>query len=356
MSAKKLHSRSLFVVLLLMLLFAGALPVGALAQDSVVRAVLFFSPTCPHCHTVMTEILPPLQEKYGEQLEIVNVDITQVDGQALFMAALQLHGIPVEEAGVPLMIVGDQVMIGSLDIPANLPGLIESLLAAGGIDWPPIPGLTELLDLDSSSNGSQPLSWQQKYMRDPLGNTLSVLMLAFMLATVTRTVYAFSSAKARLAGDPPPWVVPVLAGVGIVVASYLAFVESTDASAICGPIGDCNAVQQSQYAVLFGLLPVGVLGLIGYAGIAAAWIFQQFGPPEWKRNATITIWLFAVVGILFSIYLTFLEPFVIGATCMWCLTSSLVMTVLLWATTHPAVRAWRNYQPTRKGQRKTRHA
>ena len=33
-------------------------------------------------------------------------------------------------------------------------------------------------------------------------------------------------------------------------------------------------------------------------------------------------------GILFSIYLTFLEPFVIGATCAWCVTSAILMTVL----------------------------
>jgi len=35
-------------------------------------------------------------------------------------------------------------------------------------------------------------------------------------------------------------------------------------------------------------------------------------------------------GIAFSIYLTFLEPFVIGATCAWCLTSAIVMTALFW--------------------------
>jgi uncharacterized membrane protein len=33
-------------------------------------------------------------------------------------------------------------------------------------------------------------------------------------------------------------------------------------------------------------------------------------------------------GILFSIYLTFLEPFVIGATCIWCLSSAVIMTIL----------------------------
>ena len=49
-------------------------------------------------------------------------------------------------------------------------------------------------------------------------------------------------------------------------------------------------------------------------------------------------------GILFSIYLTFLEPFVIGATCVWCLTSAVVTTSLFWVAfplTLPSMRALR---------------
>jgi uncharacterized membrane protein len=38
---------------------------------------------------------------------------------------------------------------------------------------------------------------------------------------------------------------------------------------------------------------------------------------------------------LFSIYLTFLEPFVIAATCMWCLASALCIVGLLWLTAAP---------------------
>ncbi len=33
----------------------------------------------------------------------------------------------------------------------------------------------------------------------------------------------------------------------------------------------------------------------------------------------------ALFGLAFSTYLTFLEPFVIGATCAWCLTSAVCM-------------------------------
>jgi thiol-disulfide isomerase/thioredoxin len=38
------------------------------AGESVVHAVLFYSPTCPHCHKVIAEHLIPMEEKYGERL------------------------------------------------------------------------------------------------------------------------------------------------------------------------------------------------------------------------------------------------------------------------------------------------
>jgi uncharacterized membrane protein len=44
----------------------------------------------------------------------------------------------------------------------------------------------------------------------------------------------------------------------------------------------------------------------------------------------------AFAGTAFSAWLTFLEPFVIGATCAWCVTSALVMAALLVAATGPA--------------------
>jgi len=45
--------------------------------------------------------------------------------------------------------------------------------------------------------------------------------------------------------------------------------------------------------------------------------------------AAISLFAMTITGTLFSIYLTFLEPFVIGATCAWCLTSAIVMTMLM---------------------------
>ena len=135
------------------------------------------------------------------------------------------------------------------------------------------------------------------------------------------------------------WAVPVISIGGLAVAGYLAFVEAANASPICGPVGDCGSVQNSKYAILFGILPIGILGLAGYIAILAAWLVRQFGSDSLKKWSDLAIWGFCIFGVLFSTYLTFLEPFVIGATCMWCITSAVFMILLLWVSTPPAQQA-----------------
>ncbi len=137
------------------------------------------------------------------------------------------------------------------------------------------------------------------------------------------------------------WSILFAALAGIAVAGYLALVDAAGAQVSCGPSGGCQAVQHSKYALLFGVLPVATLGLIGYVAILAAWIAWQFGPAGVKRMAPLAIWGMCVFGALFTIYLTTLEPFVIGATCMWCISSAVLMVVLLLVSTPYAAEALR---------------
>ena len=113
---------------------------GGSKDGPVVHAILFYSPTCPHCHQVMNEDLPPLERKYGEQLQILEVNTSTAEGQELFYAALAHFQI--DSAGVPMMIVGDIVLRGSREIPQYLPNMIEYGLEQGGVDWPAIPDFT----------------------------------------------------------------------------------------------------------------------------------------------------------------------------------------------------------------------
>jgi uncharacterized membrane protein len=340
----------------------------AQAAPAVVRAVLFYSPTCPHCHQVITADLPPLLAKHNDQLQIAGIDTTTTGGQALYQAAIQRFNIPSERLGVPTLIVGDVVLVGSLEIPQQFPGLIEDYLAHGGTDWPDIPGLadalsaqatpeptseaatlaeaTSALQPNSAVSDNDPLAAQpvavnawSNIQRDPIGNGLAIVVLCGMIVSVMSVLVPRRTSLVRSHPAWREWAIPALCLIGLTVAGYLAYVETAQVEAVCGPVGDCNTVQQSEYARLFGVLPIGALGISGYAAIISAWLIERRGHAPLDRLAAVALVLLTGGGTLFSIYLTFLEPFVIGATCAWCLTSAILMTLLLLLTVTPRRRA-----------------
>ena len=389
------------------------LPVSAVGQvpqrpaapsEAVVRVVLFHSPSCPHCREVIATSLPPLRQRFGERLLIAFVDVSTAVGNSLFDASLDEFGVPAQERGVPTLLAGTRMLVGSVEIPAELPGLVERGLAAGGLDWPAVPALRQALsgldrrpdaqsdtqpnpplaeqpDLDRTVAGetaaqqtpspprtpsatssdtapaalaapmaldeptqSPVLSTADRFFLDPIGNSLSVIVLLFMVAVLALVAGAMRGRNVRFP-SLPGWSVPVLAILGVGVAAYLAFVEVTGAQAVCGPVGDCNTVQQSEYAQLFGV-PVGLLGVGGYLAIAAAWAATARGEERTRNLAWLAIWTMALLATLFSVYLTFLEPFVIGATCAWCISSALIVTLILIVATPEVTRMLRPRDPT----------
>lgn len=410
----------LLVGLAVLLALAGIWTSEALAQEPVVYAALFYSQTCSHCHYVITEFLPPLLDQYGDQLQVLYIDVGQQGGSALFSAACEALSQPGDRCGyVPTLVIGETMLVGSGDIPARMPDLVREGLAAGGIGLPPIPGLRELYDAaiaeqsaaeeqtaDNPTSDPDPSSevsmvytkttWQDRFQQDPLGNGLAVGVLgvlalglgaqlrrgarvlrssaphrevigpkgrllilglaigaavvaatlafegdgltlpAVLAAGVTLGLLAVIAAIARARRVSrrsgyalPDWLLPVIALVGLVVAGYLAFVEVSENDAVCGAVGDCNTVQQSAYARLFGVLPIGVLGVLGYVAILGAWALSRHKTARIADFGKAALLGLALFGTAFSIYLTFLEPFVIGATCAWCLTSAMLMILLL---------------------------
>ena len=127
----------------------------------------------------------------------------------------------------------------------------------------------------------------------------------------------------------PAWPILLFIFIGLGSALYLAYVEITAVQAVCGPVGDCNAVQQSPYSRLFGILPLGLVGVAAYLAMFVAWIVARSSSAEIARWAGLSLLGMALIGVGFSIYLTGLELFVIRAICAWCLTSALMMGLIL---------------------------
>jgi uncharacterized membrane protein len=117
----------------------------------------------------------------------------------------------------------------------------------------------------------------------------------------------------------------VLSLVGIGVAGYLTYVHYEGLKVLCLSSGGCETVQASRYAKLGGV-PVALLGLLGYIGILISLAIRG----ELGRIAAFGI---ALIGFGFSMYLTYRELFTIKAICQWCVSSAVLMTVLLVLTT-----------------------
>jgi uncharacterized membrane protein len=390
------------------------------AQANPVRAILFYSPTCPHCHQVIRDDLPRFFARFGGEprfhrgaaghlltngrLEILLVDATQAEGYAAYQAHTRASALPPERQGVPRLVCGDSVLVGSLEIPERFPEMVARGLAQSGVDWPRIENLNALFPSDyrpvdvaeaadsgpvaAPSADTTPMApgkpdpvpratlappparspaaaeptarpappatepttepttespappvaadvlfesspagsvLMRTLRTDPVGGSAALLVLA---GTVAVLVWALAGSH-REAHRPVAGVaVPILVALGTVTAGYLTYVEASGAAAVCGPIGDCNAVQHSPYARVLGL-PVAGLGLVGYLAVLTAWVVARSASGPARALAARAAFRLALAGTAASAVLTALEPFVIGAVCAWCLGSAVVMTALL---------------------------
>ena len=111
--------------------------------------------------------------------------------------------------------------------------------------------------------------------------------------------------------------------VGVGVATYLTIIHYAGINPLCGRNGGgCEIVQTSAYSKLVGV-PVALIGLIGYVAILASLLAPE---NETSRFATVA---FTVIGFGFSAYLTYRELFSIHHICEWCVSSAVIVTLLM---------------------------
>jgi uncharacterized membrane protein len=114
----------------------------------------------------------------------------------------------------------------------------------------------------------------------------------------------------------------VLTVVGVGIAGYVTYVHYAGIKPACTAGESCTKVQTSVYSELAGV-PVALMGLIGYVAVLATLL-----APETERTRFATLML-TFGGFGFSAYLTYRELFSIHAICEWCVTSAIVMTILM---------------------------
>ena len=139
------------------------------------------------------------------------------------------------------------------------------------------------------------------------------------------------------------WASVVLSAIGVLVSGYLSVNRVTGGTLACTRWADCDVVNNSVYAKIYGV-PVAFIGLAGYLilmGLAMAALLAEGSA---QRRLLALGLLLALGGVGFSVYLTYLEIYVIEAICMWCVISAILITLLaivgglnLWRTAPPPV-------------------
>jgi uncharacterized membrane protein len=122
-------------------------------------------------------------------------------------------------------------------------------------------------------------------------------------------------------------IVAALALAGILISTYLTLYKLGVIGELTCSIGSCETVNTSRWSVFLGL-PVAAWGLFFYLDV---FVIAVLGTtPRFESEPLISVVLAAqaLIGVLFSAWLTYLELAVIHAVCIWCVTSAAIVAAI----------------------------
>jgi uncharacterized membrane protein len=111
--------------------------------------------------------------------------------------------------------------------------------------------------------------------------------------------------------------------IGLADAIYLTVEHVTGQSVRCTIVAGCSEVLSSPYAVVAGV-PLAMIGAAAYFSVFSLATHSAFG----YRVAAKLLTALVLVMFLVSLWLFYLQAFVIHAFCQFCLLSAAVATAL----------------------------
>jgi uncharacterized membrane protein len=120
----------------------------------------------------------------------------------------------------------------------------------------------------------------------------------------------------------------LLSLAGLFVSAYLYLYKIGKIGSLACGAGDCETVQLSPWSQFAGV-DVALIGVLGYAGLlvlSLAALRPGLASRSWPTALQASL---AGIGVLFTLYLTYLELFVIRAVCRWCVASGVIIVAIL---------------------------
>lgn len=128
------------------------------------------------------------------------------------------------------------------------------------------------------------------------------------------------------------YVIALLALAGVVVSALALQVHYSTATQPCdiNEKWDCGIVNHSPFAVI-AHVPVAAIGIAGYLAMAGLALV--------RRRRLLAVLALGALG--FSLYLTYIEKYVLEVYCIYCVTSLGIIVVLT------ALSLWWAFRPSR---------
>ena len=126
-------------------------------------------------------------------------------------------------------------------------------------------------------------------------------------------------------------IVATLSLAGIFVALYLLLYKLGMIGNLSCSVGSCETVNSSKWATFLGL-PVAGWGVAWYVAMFVLAVVSTGS--RFAESSLVSLVLLGVAtsGLIFSLYLTYLELFVINAICQWCVVSAVIVTIIFFFT------------------------
>jgi uncharacterized membrane protein len=122
------------------------------------------------------------------------------------------------------------------------------------------------------------------------------------------------------------WLEVIAALVGLLTSMYLIVFDLTRSESMCLGNGGCLVVQNSRYSEVYGI-PLSFIGFGGYAVILLVLAFENRYSFLQEYGKLLAFGM-SLTGFLYSLYLTYLELYVIHAICPFCVISAIAMTIV----------------------------
>ena len=116
----------------------------------------------------------------------------------------------------------------------------------------------------------------------------------------------------------------VLSLAGLFISAYLYLYKIGKIGALACGTGGCETVQWSPWSRVAGI-EVSLIGLLGYAALLVVSLVSLQHAQSFRRGPTQLLAALSGIAVFFTIYLTYLELFVIHAICRWCVASGVII-------------------------------